>query len=106
VEQEIKTYLNAKPIWQKLRPVNLCKAATIKVEVEKLLNAGFIHPVPLTKWVSNPFPVDKKQGNLCVCMDFRDLNKTSLKDNFPTPFIDKIFDECAGSEIFFERIFN
>ena len=33
-------------------------------------------------------------------MDFRDLNKEGPKDNFPTPFIDQILDECAGSEIF------
>jgi hypothetical protein len=33
-------------------------------------------------------------------MDFRDLNKACPKDNFPTPFINQILDECAGSEIF------
>jgi hypothetical protein len=33
-------------------------------------------------------------------MDFRDLNKACLKDNFPTPFIDQILDECVGSEVF------
>jgi hypothetical protein len=42
----------------------------IKVEVEKLLKAGFIYPVPLTEWVSNPVLVDKKQGTIRVCMDF------------------------------------
>jgi hypothetical protein len=33
-------------------------------------------------------------------MDFHDLNKACPKDNFPTPFIDQILDECTGSEIF------
>jgi hypothetical protein len=33
-------------------------------------------------------------------MDFRDLNKTCPKDNFPTPFIDQILDECEGGEVF------
>jgi hypothetical protein len=70
------------------------------VEVEKLLNVGFIYPVPLTEWVSNPVLVNKKKGTIHVCMDFRDLNKVCPKDKFPTPFIDKILDECAGSEIF------
>jgi hypothetical protein len=68
--------------------------------VEKILNVGFIYPVPLTEWVSNPIPVDKKKGTICVCMDFRDLNKACPKDNFPTPFIDHIIDECVGSEVF------
>ena len=35
-----------------------------------------------------------------MCIDFRDLNKACLKDNYPTPFIDQIIDECAGNEMF------
>jgi hypothetical protein len=100
VEHEIKTYPDAKLVRKHLRVVNPRKAPTIKVEVEKLLNVGFIYPVPLTYWVSNPAPVDKKQGTIRVCMDFRDLNKACLKDNFPTPFIDQIIDKCVGSEVF------
>jgi hypothetical protein len=68
--------------------------------VEKLLNVSFIYSVPLIKCVSNLIPVNKKQGTICVCMDFCDLNKSCPKDKFPTPFIDQILDECAGSEIF------
>jgi hypothetical protein len=88
VEHEIKTYLDARPVRQCLRAVNPRKAPAIKAEVEKLLNVGFIYPVPLTEWVSNPIPMNKKQGTIHVCMDFRDLNKACPKDNFPTPFID------------------
>jgi hypothetical protein len=100
VEHEIITYPDAKPVRQKLRPVNPWKAAAIKAEVEKLLKAGFIYPIHLTEWVSNPVPVDKKQGTIRVCTDFRDLNKACPKDNYPTPFIDQIIDECAGCEAF------
>ena len=100
VEHEIKTYPNAKPVRQRLRAVNPRKAPAIKAEIEKLLKAGFIYPVPLTEWVSNPVPVDKKQGAIRICTDFRDLNRACPKDNFPTPFIDQILDECAGSEVF------
>ena len=60
VKHEIKTHPNAKPVRQRLRAVNPRKAPTIKAEIEKLLKAGFIYPVPLTEWVSNPVPVDKK----------------------------------------------
>ena len=60
VQHEVKVYKNAKPIRQKLRPVNPRKAATIKAEVEKLLQVSFIYPIPLTEWVLNPVPVDKK----------------------------------------------
>jgi hypothetical protein len=68
--------------------------------VEKILEVGFIYPVPLTEWVSNPVHVNKKQGTIFVCMDFRDLNKACPKENFSTPFIDLMLDECAGSEFF------
>jgi hypothetical protein len=100
VEHEIMTYPDAKSVRQKLRPVNPKKASIIKVEVDKLLKVGFIYPIHLTQWVSNPMSVDKKQGVIHVCTDFRDLNKAYPKDNFPTPFIDQIVDECMGCEAF------
>jgi hypothetical protein len=56
--------------------------------------------VALTDWVSNLVPVNKKQGTIRVCVDYRDINKACPKDNFPTPFVDQIVDDCAGSEIF------
>jgi hypothetical protein len=49
VEHEITTYLDAKPIRQKLHPVNPRKETTIKAEVEKLLKEGFIYPIHLTQ---------------------------------------------------------
>jgi hypothetical protein len=96
----IRTYLDAKPAQQSLRVASPQKAPPIKVEVEKLLNVGFIYPVPLNEWVSNFIPMNKNQGTIYVCMEFHDLNKSCPKDNFSTPFIDKILDECAGSEVF------
>ena len=69
--------------------------------MEKLLNVGFIYLVPLTEWVSNTVPVNKKKGIIHVCMEFHDLKKACTKDNFPTPFIDQILDECVGSEVFY-----
>jgi hypothetical protein len=97
---EIKTYPGAKLVQQHLCPIHPRKAAAIKLEVEKLLKVGFIYLVALTEWVSNPVPIDKKGGSIRVCVDYRDINKACPKDNFPTPFVDQIVDECAGSEIF------
>ena len=70
VENKIKTYLNVKLVRQKLRVVNPKKTPTIKVEIEKLLKADFIYPIPLTEWVSNPVAVNKKEGKIRVCIDF------------------------------------
>ena len=54
----------------------------------------------MTEWVSNPIPVNKKQGTIHVFTDFRDLNKAYPKDNYPTPLIDQIIDSCVGTEVF------
>jgi hypothetical protein len=100
VVHEIKTYPKAKPVQHRLHHVHPCKAATIKLEVEKLLKAGFSYPVALTEWVSNLVPIDKKCGSICVCVDYQDINKACPKDNFLTTFVVQIVDDCAGSEIF------
>ena len=44
--------------------------------------------------------MDKKQGVIRICTNFRDLNRACPKDNFPAPFIDQILDECDRSEVF------
>ena len=53
VEHKIKTYPDAKPVRQCLRAMNPRKPPAIKAEIEKLLKASFIYPIPLTEWVSN-----------------------------------------------------
>ena len=81
--------------------MNPRKAPTIKAEIEKLLKVGFIYLIPLTEWVSNPIPVDKKHGAIQICIDFHDLNRSCPKDNFPSQFINQILDECVESEVFY-----
>jgi hypothetical protein len=100
IVHEIKKYPGVKPIQQKLSPVHPKKTVTIKAEVEKLLKSGFIYPIPLTKWVLNIVRVTRKQGTICLCVDYRDINKACLKDNYPMPFIDHIIDNCASSLTF------
>ena len=96
---EIKTYPTDKPIKQKVRHVHPRKAAAIKVEIEKLLKACFIYPVPLMEWVSNVIPINKKKGTIRFCINFSNLNKACPKDKFPTQHIDQIIDNYAGSVI-------
>ena len=59
-EHEIRTYLDARSVPQKLRAIKPRKAAAVKVEVEKLLKTWFIYPIALTEWISNPVLTDKK----------------------------------------------
>jgi hypothetical protein len=98
VEHCINTWPDITPVRQKQRPLHPSKATAIKAEIDKLRAVGFIYPITYTSWVSNPVPIDKKQGTICIYIDFHDLNNACPKDNFPTPFIDQIIDDCAGYE--------
>ncbi|XP_047330988.1 uncharacterized protein LOC124934495 [Impatiens glandulifera] len=71
----------------------------IKEEVQKQLEADFLDVVEYPEWVANVVPVAKKDGKVRVCVDYRDLNKASPKDNFPLPHIDVLVDHAAGHEL-------
>ena len=51
------------------------------------------------EWIANVVPVPKKNGKVKVCMDFRDLNKACLKDDFLFPHIDVLVDNTASSAL-------
>ncbi|WKA10892.1 hypothetical protein VitviT2T_028440 [Vitis vinifera] len=52
--------------------------------------------VEYLEWLANVVPVPKKDGKVRVCVDFRDLNKASPKDDFPLPHIDMLVDSTTG----------
>nr|XP_009788410.1 PREDICTED: uncharacterized protein LOC104236226 [Nicotiana sylvestris] len=70
----------------------------IEIEVNKLIEAGFIREVKYPSWISNIVPVKKKNGQIRVCVDFRDLNTACPKDDFPLPIIELMIDATTGHE--------
>jgi hypothetical protein len=50
-------------------------------------------------WVDNVVMVQKKNGNMRMCIDFTELNKACPKDAYPLPRIDFIIDQAAGCEM-------
>ena len=52
--------------------------------------------VEYLEWLANVVPVPKKDGKVRVCVDFRDLNKVSPKDDFPFPYIDMLVNSTTG----------
>ena len=68
----------------------------IKEEVKKQYNAGFLRVVNYPEWLANMVSVPKNDGKVRMCVDFRDLNKANLKDDFPMPHIDILVDNTAG----------
>jgi len=71
-----------------------------KEELQKPLDAGFIYPISNSEWVSPLVLVRKKNGKWRICVDYRELNKATKKDNFCLPFIDQVLDSLAGKKFF------
>src|SRR5277367_1741658 len=72
----------------------------MKQELKKLLDMKIIFPVRHTEWVANLVPVRKKNGDMRLCVDFRNLNRASRKDNYPVPPMEQILQKVVGSEMF------
>ena len=69
-------------------------------EVEKQLNIDFLTTIAYSDWVANIVPMSKKDGKVRMCIDYRDLNQASPKDNFPLPHIDTLIDNTATNMVF------
>jgi len=65
--------------------------------VRKLLYSQIIIPLRYFEWVGNLVPVRKNSGEIRFCVDFRNLNKCSLKDNYPLPKMDHILQKVVGA---------
>ena len=86
----------ARPIKQKLRRLHPRWSLQVKEEIQKQPSVGFLSVVKYPEWLANVVPVPKKDGKVRVCVDFKDLNKVSAKDDFPLPHIDLLVDNTAG----------
>ena len=96
----IYTQENVRPIKQPQRQMNHVLKDIVKDELQKLLNANFIYPISDNKWVSPLVIVPKKNGKWRVYVDFRELNRASLRDYFMLPFIDQVLDTLLGRNIY------
>ena len=91
--------MGVKPVAQPVRVFHTEVEAQITQEVKKLLAIWFIKPIHHLRWLSNIVPVKKKNGKI-RCVDFRNLNKTCPKDEFPLPNIDLLVDLAVGNSVF------
>jgi ribonuclease HI len=86
------------PFQQKLRKMYPKLEPTVQKELNKLLSAKIIFPVRHTQWVSNLILVRKKNREIQLCVDFRNLNKASDKDNYHVLPMEQILQQVSGSE--------
>ena len=91
---------NQKPFKKKLHRINPIQFPLVQKEIMKMYDAGIIVPIRYSEWVSNLVSIRKKTGEIRLCIDFRDLNKASLKDKYPLPKMDHILQRVVGSKEF------
>jgi hypothetical protein len=87
VEHRLPLKLGFWPFQQRARQMKAEVLEEVKKEVEKMLEAGFIRTCRYAEWISSVVPVQKKDGRWRVCMDFRDLNRATPKDEYPMPVV-------------------
>ena len=88
------------PVQQALQRMKSKIIFKIKEELEKQLKADFLTAIAYSDLVANIVPLPKKDGKVRMCVDYRDLNRASPKDNFPLPHIDTLIDKTATNMFF------
>ncbi|GKB54627.1 putative nucleotidyltransferase, ribonuclease H [Tanacetum coccineum] len=68
-------------------------------QLRELLEKGFIRP-SLSPWGAPVLFVKKKDGSFRMCIDYRELNKLTVKNRYPLPRIDDLFDQLQGSSVY------
>ncbi|GAU43227.1 hypothetical protein TSUD_241170 [Trifolium subterraneum] len=71
----------------------------LKKELEKLLEKKFIRP-SVSPWGAPVLLVKKKEGSMRLCIDYRQLNKATIKNKYPLPRIDDLMDQLVGACVF------
>lgn len=72
----------------------------MRKELYKLIEANIIFPINYSSWVAILILVRKKNGEIKLCVDFRDLNRAFLKDHHPFPFMEQILSKVSDFERF------
>ncbi|KAJ9561114.1 hypothetical protein OSB04_006274 [Centaurea solstitialis] len=68
-------------------------------QLQELLEKGFIRP-STSPWGAPVLFVKKKDGSMRMCIDYRELNKVTIKNKYPLPRIDNLFDQLQGASFF------
>lgn len=95
----IDIILKSAPIAQSLYRTAPAELAKLKIQLQELLEKVFIH-LNSSPWGAPMLVVKKKDGTLRLCIDYRRLNKMTVKNKYLLPRIDNLFDQLKGAGVF------
>ena len=80
----------------RMAPVELQE---LRVQLQELLDKGFIKP-STSPWGAPVLFAKKKDKTLRLCIDYRQLNRVTIKNRYPLPRIDDLFDQLRGARVY------
>jgi hypothetical protein len=102
-DRDIKYVIELKPgtapIYKTPFKMTTPELAELKEHIKELVENGFIHPSS-SAWGAPMIFVLKKDGTQRLCMDYRALNEVTIKNKYPLPRIDDLFDQLRGACMF------
>ncbi|MCO5586076.1 hypothetical protein L7F22_040015 [Adiantum nelumboides] len=96
---DITLVSGAQPIAKSPYKMSLSEALEMKNQLTQLLEQGFIRP-SVSPWGAPILFQKKKDGTFRLCIDYRGLNQCTVKNKYPLPRIDELFDRLSGAQYF------
>ena len=79
--------------------MNILEINELKSQLQELIDKKYIRP-SVSPWGAPIIFVKKKDGTMRLCIDYRQLNKMTIKNRYPLPCIDDLFDQIRGAMVF------
>ncbi|GJW75088.1 putative reverse transcriptase domain-containing protein [Tanacetum coccineum] len=99
VEFQIDLIPSAAPVAQAPYRLAPSEMKELSEQLKELSDKGFIRPSS-SPWGAPVLFVKKKDGSFRMCIDYRELNKLTVKNRYPLPRIDDLFDQLQGSSVY------
>jgi hypothetical protein len=99
VEFAIELEPGTTPISKRAYRVSGPKLVELKKPIDELLEKGYIRP-STSPWVAPVLFVEKKDGSKRMCIEYRGLNEVTIKNKYPLPRIEDLFDQMSGVGVF------
>jgi deoxyuridine 5'-triphosphate nucleotidohydrolase len=99
IDHRIQLEAGSTPPWRPIYRMSPLELDAMRKELDKLLKNGSIEP-SLSPFGAPVIFIKKKNGDLRMCIDYRALNKITIKNRFPIPLIDDLIDRLHGAKVF------